>query len=47
MKRILVVDDDMELCELLEAYFEREGFAFRHVHDGIAGIREALSGSTT
>lgn len=44
MKRILVVDDDMELCELLEAYFEREGFAFRHVHDGIAGIREALSG---
>jgi len=30
-KRILAVDDDVELCELLAAYFEKEGFLFTHV----------------
>jgi two-component system response regulator CpxR len=43
-KRILAVDDDVELCELLAAYFEKEGFLFTHVSDGEEGVREALSG---
>lgn len=43
-KRILVVDDDGELGELLRTYLEREGFACLHVTDGETGLREALSG---
>ncbi len=45
MKRILLIDDDRELCELLEMYFRSQGFAFTAVHDGISGGREALSGN--
>lgn len=32
MKKILVLDDDIELCELLTGYFSREGFAMRAFH---------------
>ena len=28
MNRILVIDDDLDLCELLGKYLEREGFEF-------------------
>jgi two-component system response regulator CpxR len=44
MKRILAIDDDEELCSLLSAYFEREGFGFVSAFDGETGLREALSG---
>ncbi len=43
-KLILVVDDDEELCGLLTQYLEPEGFRVRAVHDGVAGLAEALSG---
>ena len=46
-KRILVVDDDGELGELLRTYLDREGFACLHVTDGETGLREALSGART
>ena len=42
--RILLVDDDVELVELLRDYLEREGFAITTAHDGIAGAALALSG---
>ena len=42
--RILVVDDDTELCDLLIEYLEPEGFAIKAVHDPESGIRESLSG---
>jgi len=42
--RILLVDDDVELVELLRDYLEREGFAVTAAHDGIAGAALALSG---
>ena len=42
--RILLVDDDVELVELLRDYLEREGFAVTDAHDGIAGAALALSG---
>jgi two-component system OmpR family response regulator len=42
--RILLVDDDVELVELLRDYLEREGFAVTAAHDGIAGVALALSG---
>ena len=44
MRRILAIDDDVELCELLSAFFSGEGYDFHAVHDGPAGIHEALAG---
>jgi DNA-binding response OmpR family regulator len=43
-KRLLVVDDDRELCGLLATFLAREGFECDCVHDGEAGLRAALSG---
>lgn len=34
MQRILLVDDDIELCELLVDYLSQEGFSVDTVHDG-------------
>jgi len=44
MARILVVDDDVELVELLREYLEGEGFAVAAAHDGASGVRAAVSG---
>ena len=45
MSRILVVDDDLDLCELLAKYLRREGFEFEMVHNGEAGVNRALAGA--
>jgi two-component system, OmpR family, response regulator CpxR len=42
--RILVVDDDLELCELLTEYLQPEGFDVDAVYDGVQGVERALSG---
>ncbi|MBN2720971.1 MAG: response regulator transcription factor [Proteobacteria bacterium] len=44
MKRILVVDDDIELCELLAEFLEPEGFEVKAVHTGREGLDLALGG---
>ena len=44
MIRVLLVDDDVELGEMLTEYLEREGFGATAVADGEAGVRGALSG---
>lgn len=44
MSRILIIEDDLDLCELLGKYFEREGFAFAMAHNGRQGVEQALSG---
>lgn len=44
MNRILVVDDDLDLCELLGKYLRREGFEFDMEHTGNLGAQRALSG---
>jgi two-component system, OmpR family, response regulator CpxR len=41
--KILVVDDDVELCELVQQYLGSQGFHVDAVHDGTAGVTEALS----
>lgn len=42
--RVLLVDDDVELLELLRDYLEGDGFAVECVYDGISGVAAALSG---
>ena len=42
--RILIIDDDEELCELVAEYLSAEGFEVSAVHDGEAGLDAALSG---
>jgi two-component system OmpR family response regulator len=42
--KVLLVDDDVELSEMLRVYLEREGFEVKAVHDGEIGIAEALHG---
>ena len=44
MQRILVVDDDTELCELVGEYVRAEGFGLEAVHDGGAGLEAAFAG---
>ncbi|MFW6387426.1 MAG: response regulator transcription factor [Thermodesulfobacteriota bacterium] len=45
MRRILIVDDDHELCELLHDYLCAEGFDITSVHSGDAGSKAALEQS--
>src|SRR5205085_9021825 len=42
--RVLVVDDDAELCQLLTEYLAGEGYAVECVHTGHRGIERALEG---
>ncbi len=44
MDRILIVDDDVELCELVSEYLGGEGFKVDAVHNGEQGLQRALSG---
>ena len=44
MSRVLLVDDDVELCEMLVEYLAPEGFAVDVAHDGESGMQLALSG---
>jgi DNA-binding response OmpR family regulator len=43
MDRILIVDDDVELCRLLVERLSTEGFAIEAIHDGQHGLERALS----
>ena len=36
--KILVIDDDIAICETLKKYFEKEGYEVKTVNDGIAGV---------
>ena len=38
MPRVLIIDDDTELCELLSEYLAMEGFTVDAVHHGSAGL---------
>jgi DNA-binding response OmpR family regulator len=41
---VLVVDDDVELCQLLSQYLTTEGYRVEAVHSGAKGTERALSG---
>jgi len=42
--RILLIDDDAELCNLLGEFLKREGFQVECAHDGPSGLDKALAG---
>ena len=44
MERILIVDDDVELCDLVREYLTAEDFQVDAVHNGNHGLERALSG---
>ena len=47
MNRILIVDDDYELCEMLIEYLQGEGLMVEACHDGQSGVNMALGKSTS
>lgn len=44
MNKVLIIDDDEELCELVSEYLTVEGFETEAVHDGESGLKRAISG---
>src|SRR5687767_3888654 len=44
MDQILIIDDDVALCELVAEYLGPLGFSIEAVHQGNAGVERALSG---
>ncbi|MET0071671.1 MAG: response regulator transcription factor [Candidatus Thiodiazotropha sp.] len=43
MKKILLIDDDQALCELLGEYLVGEGFAVESVHSGPDGVSRSVA----
>jgi two-component system response regulator CpxR len=41
---LLLIDDDLELCTLLEEFLTEEGFSLKACHNGIEGLAEVESG---
>ena len=44
MGKVLIIDDDEELCELVSEYLTVEGFEVESVNDGQSGLDAALTG---
>jgi two-component system, OmpR family, response regulator CpxR len=42
--RLLIIDDDVELCGLLKEFLQREGFSVECVHEGLGGLEHAKQG---
>ncbi len=42
--RVLIIDDDVELCGLLGEFLRREGFQPAYAHDGRQGLERAAAG---
>jgi DNA-binding response OmpR family regulator len=44
MERVLIIDDDVELCSMIAEYLRPEGFNVEAIHNGERGLQRALSG---
>lgn len=44
VERILIVDDDVALCEMLTERLQQDEFVIEAVHDGVRGLERARSG---
>ena len=36
--KLLIIDDDANICEMLKLYFENEGYKVRSANDGVEGV---------
>jgi DNA-binding response OmpR family regulator len=45
IRRILIIDDDVELCELISEFLQPENFLVESVHSGTKGLEVALNGN--
>ena len=43
MEKVLIIDDDVELCELIAEFLKQEGFKISAVHDPEAGLQKLAS----
>src|ERR1700723_2755603 len=43
MDHVLIVDDDVELCGLVQEYLTAEGFSLKAGHEGEKGLQQALT----
>src|SRR6266853_556120 len=43
--RLLIVDDDPDLCDLVQRYLEAEGFVISVVHTGAEGTQAGIGGN--
>jgi two-component system, OmpR family, response regulator len=44
MTKVLLIDDDVELVDLLKEYLEQDGFAITAAHNGVDGLAHAITG---
>ncbi|GAB3420597.1 response regulator transcription factor [Massilia agilis] len=44
MAKVLLIDDDVELVEMLKEYLEQDGFEVAAVHNGADGLAQAAGG---
>src|SRR5277367_3591091 len=42
--KLLIIDDDAELCALLQEFLHREGFSVDSAHEGNAALAQAMEG---
>lgn len=43
MKQILIIDDDLEMCDLLAKFLARENFQVEMAHDGESGLAKLVA----
>lgn len=41
--RVLIVDDDQELCSIIERYLKNAGYEAQFAHTGASGLKQALA----
>lgn len=42
--RVLIIDDDQELCSIIERYLKNAGYEAQFAHTGASGLKQALAG---
>ena len=40
MRRILIIDDDLDMCQLLSQFLQRKGFETETAHTGHKGLEK-------
>src|SRR3989442_402694 len=43
--RVLIIDDDEKFCRLMQDYLQALGYSVDTMHNGVAGLEQAIEGS--